>query len=170
MKNLGTLILGLILGALAMYFYCCNSDSYDMVEAPIKPSGVITEAQAKVLSDAYTPRYNLVSDSIVKRKGGDNRSSWWSLEDMNNYLAYAQSQTDSLKYTMTGVRMYLGAHPTTPKGEPGYTTIFMVPTGYPTPPAGTTNLVAAAGDGDIPGGNGMNGGDGGNPPGANYPQ
>ncbi len=170
MKNLGTLILGVILGVLAMYFYCCNSDEAEMATAPIKPSGVITEAQGIVLNDAYTPRYKLVSDSIVTRKGGDNRSSWWSLEDMNSYLTYAESQTAGLKYTMTGVRFYFGAHPETPKGEPGYSTIFMVPTGYPTPEVGTNNFAAAAGNGDIPGGDGMNSGQSGNPPSANYPQ
>ena len=89
---------------------------------------------------------------------------------MNNYLRYADSQATALGYDMDGIRIYLGAHP---DGKtPGYTTMFMVPTGSESLSEGNSSFLnfKRAGSGDIPGGDGMNGGDNGDPPAANYPQ
>ena len=121
MKKLSLLVIGALIGALATYFLCPScGDTTALAEAPIvKPSGVITPSQAKVLSSAYNIRYNLVSDSIFGGPNLDNRSSWYSLVDMNNYLRYADSQATALGYDMDGIRIYLGAHP---DGKtPGYT-------------------------------------------------
>ena len=51
------------------------------------PRGVITPAEAKTLDQAFDSRHQLISNSIVKRP--DNRSSWYSLQDMRDYLDYA---------------------------------------------------------------------------------
>lgn len=165
MKKILLLLLGFLLGALVTYYYCCKQP---ITEEPIRPpSGLITPAQAVVLDTTYNPRYTLVSDSIVKRKGGDNRSSWYSLSDMRTYLNYAEKQADSLGFKMDGIRVYLGAHPEF-KGVPGYTTMFFIPTGIPnTSNASMFNFQKSL---DIPGGNGLNGGGDGDPPSSNYPQ
>ena len=136
-----------------------------------KPSGVISPKQAITLDQAYDARYKLISDSIVTRDGGDNRSVWFSLKDVRNYLDYAENQTKGLGYTMDGVRIYLAAYPSDPKLGAGYTTVFMVPTGNEALSEGNTmffNLKRVGGD--IPGGDGLNSGDPGIPPSANYPQ
>lgn len=171
MKNFGLLILGIILGALVMYYYCCNDDQTAMTtESTIEaPKGLITPAQAKVLDAAYNFRHRIVSDSLFKNtETGDNRSSWWSLEDIQNYINYAENQAGELGYTMDGLRLYLGAYPDT-KGETGLTTMFFIPTGYKSTSEGSMFPVQGGG-GDIPGGGGMNFGHQGKPPGANYPQ
>ena len=164
MKKIVTLVLGFLLGALAMYYYCSNLDGG---EAIVKPEGLITPEQAKVLDQAFNERHRLISDSIVKRP--DNRSSWWSLEDMRNYLTYAEDEALELGYTMDGVRVYLGAHPT--GKEVGYTTMFFIPTGTLNVSEGSTlfnyRLIDPQ---NVPGSSGMNHGSAGNPPGANYPQ
>lgn len=169
MKNLLTLLLGLIIGALIMYFYCC-ADAKDMTPMDIvKPKGVITESEGKVLDKAFDSRHALISRNIVKRP--DNRSSWWSLKDMRDYLNYAENQSKNLGYTMDGVRVYLGAYPDTKVDTTvtvGYTTMFIVPTSSEVSAKGGS--AARAGSGDVPGGDPLNQGSGGNPPSANYPQ
>lgn len=172
MKKLGPILLGIILGVIGCYFYCTNCNL--MVEAPedpiVKPSGVITPNQAKTLSTAYNPRYELVSDSIFGAPDLDNRSSWYSLVDVKNYLRYADSQATALGYNMDGIRIYLGAHP---DGKtPGYTTLFMTPTGNKSLSEGNSSLInfKRVVGGDIPGGDGLNGGGNGEPPSAIYPQ
>ena len=166
MKKIVTLVLGFLLGALAMYYY--SNQSLGESEAIVKPKGVITSAEAKTLDQAFNTRHELISDSIVKRP--DNRSSWWSLEDMRDYLNYAEKESLELGYTMNGVRVYLGAYPT--NKEVGYTTMFMVPTGNLNVSEGGMSLLNSrrGSNPDVPNAPGLNHGDGGNPPGANFPQ
>lgn len=164
MKNFFLFLLGLIIGAAAVYFYCCKDGGVEEITAP---KGLITPAEATVLDEAFNSRHQLISDSIVKRP--DNRSSWYSLTDMRNYLSYAEKQAKDLGYTMDGIRVYLGAHANT-ANEVGYTTMFFIPTGTKTLAEGSMfNVSKQLGGGDIIGGNGLNGGDPGDPPGANYP-
>ena len=170
MKNFGLLILGIILGALAMYFYCCKYDS-GIIDPPeiLEPKGLIKPSEAKVLDQAYSLRHRIVSDSLFRNtKTGDNRSSWWSIEDIQNYINYAENQSGELGYTMDGLRVYLGAYPNS-KGETGLTTMFFIPTGKKNTSQGSIFPIQP-GSGDIPGGNGLNLGQQGDPPGANYPQ
>ena len=169
MKKFMLLLLGFILGALAMYFYCCA----DTKEAAlVKPSGLITPAQAKTLDANWTATRKRAVDSAAGRP--DNRSSWWSLEDIQNYLAYAENQADSLGYEMNGIRVYLGVYPgNAPNGKADYTTMFMVPTGKKLHSEGNLNFLnysMSAGGNDIQGTDGFNGGEPGQPPGSNYPQ
>ena len=166
MKNLGTLILGIILGALLMYFYFNMSNKGDGTTAIIKPKGVITPTEAKVLDTTFNLRHKLISDSIVIRP--DNRSSWWSLDDITNYLEYSKHKADSLGYAMSGVRVYLGAYPEE-NGQVGYTTMFMVPTGSETQVNEGFKFEAINNE-DLTGIGPLNMGTGGNPPNSNYPQ
>lgn len=171
MKKLGGLILGIIIGAAAMYYYCTTE--YDVVDSMVpisQPKGLISPKEIKVLTEAYNPRYDSISSQFFRGvEGGDNRSSWYSLEELNKYLGYAQAQADTLQYTFTGVRLYLAAHPS--EGDvPGYTTILFAPTGYPNKSQGSFLNFKYQGGGDLPGGDGLNHGGDGKPPGANYPQ
>ncbi|EDP69778.1 hypothetical protein FBALC1_09612 [Flavobacteriales bacterium ALC-1] len=170
MKNLGLLIMGIIIGALAMYIYCYN-DSSGITDPPeiIEPKGLIKPSEAKVLDQAYNIRHRIISDSLFRHtKTGDNRSSWWSIEDIQNYINYAENQAGELGYTMDGLRIYLGAYPDA-SGKTGLTTMFFIPTGKKNTSQGSMFPIQPTG-GDIPGGNGLNIGSQGNPPGANYPQ
>ena len=172
MKNLGPLIIGIILGALAMYFYC----STDKMEAESEsstatvPKGIITSKEAKVLDEAFNLKHRIINDSLFKKSsdGGDNRSSWWSIEEIQNYINHAENQTGQLGYTMDGLRVYLGSYPGA-NGETGLTTMFFVPTGYKNKSNGSI-LPMQGGGGDVPGGDGLNRGHQGDPPSSNYPQ
>lgn len=166
MKKFSLLILGILIGFALFYFYLKFSTE-DTEVIIVAPKGLITPEEAKTLDEAFNSRHALISDSIVKRP--DNRSAWWSLEDMKNYLKYAENESRELGYTMDGVRVYLGAYPT--ESEVGYTTMFLVPTGVENISQGNSNLfnMFPRSSGDIPGG-GLNGGGPGMPPPANYPQ
>lgn len=169
MKNFFLFLLGLIIGAAVVYFYCCKGDSETMIDF-IEPKGLITPEQAKTLDQAFNSRHQLISDSIVGRP--DNRSSWYSLSDVRDYLNYAENQAKNLGYTMNGIRIYLGAHADT-SNENGYTTMFIIPTGNLVKSEANMNLFNFAiqnSNPDIPGGYGLNMGSPGNPPDANYPQ
>ncbi|MBV7270501.1 hypothetical protein [Winogradskyella luteola] len=126
------------------------------------PKGLITPEQAKILNDTYTPRCELVSKDITKRP--DNRSIWYSLEEIENFLSYAKEQAKELGYEMDGIRIYCGAYPEE-EGEAGYSTSFIIPT--------SSNEIGKESNGqshDIKQASGLNKGSQGDPPNANYPQ
>ncbi len=126
------------------------------------PKGLITPAEAKKLNDAYTERHELISKNITKRP--DNRSSWYSLEEIKAFIEYAEAQAKDLGYEMDGIRIYCGAYPEE-NGQAGYSTAFLIPT--------TSGSLGKDGNGssrDMPGGDGLNIGQQGQPPNANYPQ
>lgn len=170
MKKLILLILGFILGALAMYFYVHNDKNEENMDETPVPSGIVKPGEISTLTEAYDPRYQAINDSVFKGvEGGDNRSSWYSLEDLQNFITLAQKQSSELGYTMNGVRIYPGAHPQV-DGVPGYSTFLLVPTGYLNSSEGGMLTLQKGGNGDVIGGNGLNKGDDGDPPNANYPQ
>ena len=175
MKKILVFLLGFIIGALAMYYYCCSrsdSDELDKKTAFVRPNGVITPAQATALDANWTKSRKRAVDSVAGRP--DNRSSWWSLEDLQNYLAYAENQAGELGYEMNGIRVYLGVYQgDASNGKADYTTMFIVPTGRSLHSGANFNLLnftMQSDKGDIPGGDGMNDGEPGDPPGGNYPQ
>ncbi len=118
-------------------------------------SGIKTSKEGRALDQAFNGRYAVMSKYIGKE---DNRSSWWSVEDLEAYIAHAKTQAKELGYTLNGIRAYEGA-----ESDKGYTTIFLSPTG-------TSNTERSNGNGDIPGGDILNAGQQGHPPSANYPQ
>jgi len=169
MKKISLFLLGVFIGAFVTYYFFTNSSVADTpITDVVPPKGLITPQKAKMLDEAFDSRHALISKSIVMRP--DNRSTWWSLEDMQKYLAYAEKESADLGYTMTGVRVYLGTYPTVE--EVGYTTMFLVPTGAKDlSKAGSTFFsMTQDGKGDIPGGSGLNDGGMGNPPSVSYPQ
>ncbi len=169
MKNFFVFLVGALIGAAIVYFICCQPIAQGMVD---EPKGIITPEQAKTLDAAFNARHQLISDSILRRP--DNRSSSYSLEDLRTYLKLAEKQAVGLGYKMNGVRIYLGAYPTI-ANEVGYTTMFLVPTGFPARTSeGSMNAfnwsLQPGPIPDIPGGKGLNMGGGGDPPHHNYPQ
>ena len=118
-------------------------------------SGIKTTKEGRALDQAFDGRYAAMSKYIGKP---DNRSSWWSIEDLESYIAHAKAQATDLGYTLNGIRAYEGA-----ESDKGYTTIFLAPTGH-------SNTERSNGNGDIPEGDILNAGGEGEPPSANYPQ
>lgn len=131
MKKLAYIILGFIIGAIITYYFCPRELDMDIETKIVKPKGVISIKAAKELNKNWTDFREAAVDSAAKKQGRnkDDRSSWWSIDDIENYIAYAKEQTDSLNYGMTGIRVYLGVYgKNAGQSKKDLTTMFLVPT------------------------------------------
>ena len=155
MKKLGLIILGFIIGVVLTYFFCPRQGSGNPIEhGYVAPKDTVSVKEAKVLSDNWAKCNATQIDSIIHVVGSRNvtRSVEWSLEEINEYLVYAKAKSDSLGYTMTGVRVYLGNYgdvkdPT----KKNRNTMFIVPTGpRNTSKASSLNIALPPHDEDIP--------------------
>ena len=170
MKKLSYIILGFLIGAFATYYFCpreLEDDDDDMVEI-VKPIRVITPAQAKILNDDWTKYRQTAVDSAARKQGRyrDTRSVWWSIEDIQNYLAYAENQSGELGYNMTGIRVYLGVYgKNAGQAKKDLSTMFIVPTGKKArSEASSLNLPIQPGNNNIPGIDPLNDGGGSDSP------
>ncbi len=93
-----------------------------------KPTHAISKKRAIALSNNYTARYDSISRIIGKQ---DNRSTWYSLKELKDYMAYIEAQGREQGYTVDGIRFYIGAYGAENKDpkKQNFTTIFLVPTG-----------------------------------------
>jgi len=130
MKKLSYIILGFIIGGFATYYFCPRQVDEGGMEI-VKPKGLITPDQAKALNNNWTKYRKAAVDSAARRQGReiDNRSTWWSVKNIENYIAYSKQQTDSLGYSITGLRVYLGVYGANAgRTKKDLTTMFIVPT------------------------------------------
>ena len=168
MKNLTYTILGFVVGAVLTYYFCPRELENEAPPKVIKPNGVISIEKAKELNTNWTLYRKPAVDSAAKRQGRnqDDRSTYWSLNDVQNYLAYAQNEADSLGYKMSGLRVYLGVYgKNAGQAKKDLTTMFMVPTGNKkTSQASFMSIQSGRGDLPIDPLNDGSGGDG------EYPQ
>lgn len=173
MENIIAVVIGIAIGALAMYLFRPSKGDPNAPKA--KPPGVIPSSEAKILNNEWTAKRKAANDKAAGKT--DNRSAWWSVEELQNYIDYAQNQTGQMGYTMDGLRVYLGVYPgKAPDGKADYTTLFMVPTGKKTGPSSNTiirtdpDAEASGTSSDIEHADALNLGSNGHPPGSGYPQ
>ncbi|WNH12523.1 hypothetical protein [Thalassobellus suaedae] len=127
MRKLSYIVLGIIIGALSTYYFCPKQIGEDPVKI-VKPNGLITPSEARALSANWTKTRKKAVDSAAGKV--DDRSVLWSIDDIQNYLNYAKSQSDSLGYNMTAIRIYLGVYPEDINpNKKDYTTMFIAPIG-----------------------------------------
>jgi hypothetical protein len=96
------------------------------------PKDTISVAEAKIFSKNWEERNPVEIDSTIEVVGSRKvtRSVWWSLDEINEYLVYANAKSDTLGYNMTGVRIYLGNYGKVKDPEKkNRNTMFIVPTG-----------------------------------------
>lgn len=135
MKKLGSVILGFIIGALLTYFFCPrpgDGEMHTMEAEVVKPKGVISVKDAQALNDNWTKFRTPVLDSITQRSAGkkDNRWAWWSLKDIEDYIAFTKAGAKEAGEDFTGLRMYFGVYgDNASDGKKNLSTIFIVPTG-----------------------------------------
>jgi hypothetical protein len=133
MKKLTYIILGFIIGALLTYYLCPRADNMHITDAktPI-PKDTISVVEAKIYSKNWEKHNPTEIDSTIEVKGTRkvNRSVYWSLQEVNEYLAYAKAKSDTLGYDMTGIRVYLGNYgENVNPAKNNRNTMFIVPTG-----------------------------------------
>ena len=158
----------MILSAFIIFSSCTDSPKSNKPTAP--PSGIISSKEAMQLDAEYTRTRVPAIDSAIGMK--DNRSSWWSLQDIKDYIAYAEEQAKDQGYKLEGLRIYQGAYPKdySDRKVAGYSTVFIVPTGVKTDrQTGSFFSINMQGS-DITSISPLNRGHQGDPPQASYPQ
>ncbi len=151
MKNLGPIIVGIIIGAIVTYFTICRNQSGE----PSKPpEGVISIQKATELSNNWTAYRKPAVDSCAQVAGQktDDRCVSWNLKDLRAYLSYAESESKKLGYEMTGIRVNLGVYGAHEVPEcRNLTTMFIEPTGHKVvSKASSLNLSATLHHGGLP--------------------
>ncbi|WP_142785796.1 hypothetical protein [Changchengzhania lutea] len=134
MKKLAYFIVGLIIGALLTYYFCPGLVDMPTMDAKVdKPTGVITIIEAEELSVNWEKNNKTEIDSTidVEEPRKPMRTTMWTLKDVEDYLYYAKHQSDTIGFTMTGVRVYLGNYGENAEpSKKNRNTMFIVPTGY----------------------------------------
>ncbi|MCR8667815.1 hypothetical protein NO995_08990 [Aestuariibaculum sp. M13] len=132
MKKLSYVFLGIVIGGL-LTFFLTPKPIKEAVPIVMKPKGVIPQAEAIKLNNNWTKYRKKAVDSAAKAQGAtkdDTRSVEWSLSDIQDYLAWAQQEADTLGYTMTGIRVYLGVYgKNAGQAKKDLTTMFIAPIG-----------------------------------------
>lgn len=142
MKNLIFIVLGAIIGALGMHYYGSKvlsteditTEFGDFAEKYQEPEGLISVAYGDTLSTNWTKYRKPAVDSCAAMGGHkqDDRSVWWPAKELKNYLKYTKKKADSMKYKVTGYRIYLGVYGQEAGTEKcDLSTMFIVPTGRP---------------------------------------
>ncbi|WP_067146288.1 hypothetical protein [Pseudotamlana agarivorans] len=145
--KLKRIVLITVFGFLA--FNCSKDDSENSGNTSFyKPDGVITINEAQDLHQAWQDKNAALFNKAGSSKFSEQHQSfWWSLEDIRNYLDYAQQEAKDKGYNMNGIRVYLAAYPE----KEGQNTLFIAPTGYEnTVKASVLNLSFFGNDEDIP--------------------
>ena len=169
MRKLINVILGFVLGAVLTYYFCPREFQNTPQISKRVPYDTISVQEAKVLSQNWERNNPTEIDSTLDVEGSKKqmRSVSWSLEDISDYLVYAKAKSDTLGFTMTGVRVYLGNYGNVRNPvKKNRNTMFIVPTGHrSTSKASTLNLNILVAEEDIlvPPLNEATGGDGGYP-------
>lgn len=132
MKKLSYVFLGIVIGGL-FTFFLTPKPVKEAVPIVMKPKGVIPKAEAINLNNNWTKYRKQAVDSAAKANGAtkdDTRSVEWSLNDIQDYLAWAEYQADSLGYAMSGIRVYLGVYgKNAGQAKKELTTMFIAPIG-----------------------------------------
>lgn len=126
----------------------------------------ITPVEAKELNQNFVKtRANAIDVAIGKK---DAISSWFSLDDLKEYIAYIESEGKAKGITVNGLRVYFGAYAKNNPNKSNLSTVFFVPTESKKSMAENEELVASSSD--ITKIDALNDGQTGNPPSATYPQ
>src|SRR5690606_8205830 len=109
-------------------------------------------------------------EELSKQKFVLSVSNWYSLDELENFIAFSKHNARKNGYKMDGVRIYIGVLPKDDKykDKKGYLTTFISPTGSKNTQEGGFMLYKPSMD--LPGGSSAEYGNSGDPPAATYPQ
>lgn len=128
----------------------------------------ISPEAAKELNQNFIKTRAKAIDVAIGKK--DAISSWFSLDDLKEYIAYVESEGKTKGITVNGLRVYFGAYSKNDNnpGKSDLSTVFFVPT--QSKKSLPENVESMASHSDITEIDGLNEGQTGYPPSATYPQ
>lgn len=137
-----------------------SGDDYARI---IKRADVIANRKEK--EGAFNPK-----EELSKQKFVLSVSNWYSLDELENFIAFSKHEALKNGYKMDGVRVYIGVLPDDEKykDKKGYLTTFISPTGNKNTQEG--GFMVFKPSMDLPGGSSAEYGSAGDPPNATYPQ
>ena len=138
----------------------------------------ITPKEAKELNQNFVKTKGKALNKIVEKEEKhphqkDAVSSWFSLDELKEYIAYVEEQGKEKGIDVNGLRIYFGSYSNNEKdaSRKGLSTVFLAPTQAKVGVQQKDGLKGyAEGGSDIDGIDGMNSGGLGFPPSASYPQ
>ncbi len=137
----------------------------------------ITSEEAKELNKNFIEVKGRALDKVVEKEEKhpnekDAISSWFSLDELKEYIAYVEAQGKVKGITVNGLRIYFGSYSNNEKNKEkkGLSTVFLVPTQAKVGVQQKDGLVGKEVSSDITGIDGLNRGGLGAPPSATYPQ
>jgi len=99
------------------------------------PKGLITAAEAKELNQQFIKTRSKELNKIIEKLDNkpnkqDSLSTWFSLEELENYIAYVKEEGTKKGIVVNGLRVYLGAYKKNVKdaSKNNYSTVFFAPT------------------------------------------
>lgn len=137
----------------------------------------ISPEEAKELNQNFVKTRGKALDKIVEKEEGhphlkDAVSSWFSLEELKEYIAYVEAQGKEKNITINGLRIYFGAYAKNDKrsNKKGLSTVFLVPTKPVVGSMQKDGVEDGDGGSDVEDIDGLNDGQVGSPPSSGYPQ
>lgn len=131
-----------------------------------KPSQLISVEKGKELNKNYNEKFSLLHKG---KNTTDANAVWFSLQELENYIAYIKSEGMEKGYDVNGIRFYFGTYAQTEqKGKAGYTTLFLSPTGNQIGDNMTSKRTEEGNESDITELSPLNFGTMGNPPKMEY--
>ncbi len=133
-RTSGAIIL-ILLGIIIFFLFdkCTDTEKQVTSETEELKEHLISYKEAQVLEKEFIDtRYKIINDSLFKdSKRKDTREFWFSMEVMEQYIAYVKQEAKNKGYRDLGLRIYFAAYPKNfkdPRGDPGFSTVFIVPT------------------------------------------
>ncbi|MFK5957501.1 MAG: hypothetical protein QM495_01385 [Lutibacter sp.] len=140
------------------------------------PKGLITPLEAKELNQQFVKTRSKDLNRIVKKESGNPKkedaiSSWFSLEELENYIAYVKEEGTKKGITVNGLRVYFGAYSNNVKKQDkkDLSTVFFAPTMAKPATLQKSSSLEVEGSSDIESIDALNGGTFGDPPSKEYP-
>ena len=136
------------------------------------PKGLISPEEAKELNQQFVKSRSKDMNKIIEKLDNtpnkkDAISSWFSLEELKDYIAYVESKSNKVN----GLRVYFGAYgKKSDTKKSNISTVFFVPTEPKVGSLQKDGIASEASSSDIEDIDGLNLGTSGNPPDAKYPQ
>lgn len=130
----------------------------------------ITSQEAKELNQNFVSTRTKAIDVAIGKK--DALSSWFSLDDLKEYIAFVESEGKAKGITVNGLRVYFGAYPKNDKNptKNNYATVFFAPTQAKKGSVQNDSATVVITSSDVLAIDALNNGGMGQPPSAEYPQ